>query len=163
MSNESMIMKIRKRIQISKKIKKPTLGKIILQCAITIVSILCIWGLASYTIEVVTEENSTEEFKWLLGDLNDGDYAECVEFYSMKKYLGTATDEKYEQFEEFKQFYMQYILCVEYEKAEHPEQYRDQLQESLDRMQQICQDSSYPQNIPHYEYLIESVVDAKDL
>ena len=163
MSNESMIMQIRKKIQISKEIKKPTLGKIILQWAITIVTILCIWGLISYTIEVVTEQNSTEEFKWRLGDLNDGDYAECVESYSIQKYLGTATDEKYEQFEEFKQFYMQYILCLEYGKAEYPEQYQDRMRESLDRMRQIRQDSSYSQNVPHYEYLIESVVDAGDL
>ena len=163
MSNKSMIMQIHKKIQIGKKIKKPTLGKIILQCAITIVSILCIWGLASYTIDVVAEQNSTEEFKWRLGDLNDGDYAECVEYYSIQKYLGTASDEKYEQFEEFKQFYMQYILCLEYRKAEQPEQYQDRLQESLDKMWQICQNSSYPQNEPHYEYLIESVVDAGDL
>ena len=149
----------------NKQVQKPTISKVILQWILTLFTLCLIWGMAGYSINLIQEETSNEEYKWHLKDLNDGNYAECVEFYRIEKYLGEATDKKLEPFEEFTEFYTQYILCIEYQNAKNPEQYQENIRECMEKMERICRESSYSTNIPHYEYLIDSlqVVDAKDL
>ena len=137
--------------------KNPSFGKVIVQWMITAVLLLFIGCMAIYSIELIAGALSDDEYKWLLDDLNDGDYANCVEAYIVSEHLGQIKDEKFEQFDEFELFYREYILCLEYQAAVEPERYGDRLDESIARMEEICENSSYEFNVPHYEALIENI------
>lgn len=139
------------------KTKKLSLGKVIAQWFITAILVLFIESMVVYSIGLIAEALSDDEYKWLLDDLNDGDYANCVEFYIMSEHLGQIKDEKFEQFDEFELFYREYILCLEYQAAVEPEKYQDRLNESLARMEEICENSAYEFNVPHYEAMIEKI------
>lgn len=137
--------------------KNPSFGKVIVQWIITAVLLLFIGCMAIYSIELIAGALSDDEYKWLLDDLNDGDYANCVESYIVSEHLGQIKDEKFEQFDEFELFYREYILCLEYQTAKEPEKYRDRLDKSIARMEEICENSSYEFNVPHYKKILMSL------
>jgi len=141
----------------NKKEKKPTAGKVILQWVITAVLVLFIGSMVSYSIGLIAGSISDDEYRWMLGDMNDGDYARCVESYIVSEHLGQIKDEKFEQFDEFELFYREYILCLEYQAAKEPEAYQDRLNQSIARMEEICENTTYEYNVPHYEALIERI------
>ena len=141
----------------NKKMKKPTLGKVIIQWVITVILVIFIGSMVVYSVELISDSISDNEYRWLLGDLNDGNYADCVESYIVSEHLGEIKDEKFEQFDEFELFYREYILCLEYRKAINPGDYEEEMQECIANMEGICENSEYSYNIPHYEYLLSLV------
>lgn len=146
-------------------VKKPTMGKVIIQWVITVFLIIGIYTVVGYSVSTVLEQTEYDEYKWLLSDLNEGDYAGCMEYYTLRRQQGGMNTEEYAQFAEFDRFYRQYILCVEYREAKNSEVYQHQIKDCLETMRNICENSLYELNIPHYEYLIESltVVDEDNL
>ncbi len=122
-------------------------------------AVLVLWIFYVFLSTCITVFNVTDdtEYRWMLQNMNSGDYAEIVDDYNMNIYVGYFTKDEYPQFEEFRRFYNDYILSVEYLGAKEPEKYKKQLDESIANMEKIYENTIYDENIPHYEYLLYSV------
>lgn len=123
--------------------------------------IIFIWEMIVFTVGLIIESTGEDETSWLLKNLNNGEYADCVESYTAKLHLGKADGEEFAPFAEFEDFYRDYILFVEYAGAKEPEQYQERMDESIADMERIYENTIYQDNIPHYEYLLESIKERK--
>lgn len=141
--------------------KKPTQKQIGLQ---VILSILLVWMLVSditYVWEFTADEHREE--LWLQAKLNQGRYGECVSDYNMYRSEGYTAGKEFDKFQEFSDFYEFYILSVEYQgagKSGKNPAYEEKMRECMAKMTQICEDTSYPDLVPHYEYLIQLLENA---
>ncbi len=124
---------------------------------ITFLLVIFIFEMVIFSINIIVDANGAREYRWLLKDLNEGDYAGFVDSYNMYIQLGNFSEEEYPQFEEFKRFYGEYILAVEYAGAKDKDKYEKYLDETIANMIKIYEDTVYNDNIPHYEYLLEYV------
>lgn len=136
--------------------KKPTKKQIGLQ---VILSIILVWMLVSfitYAWKLVADEDREE--LWLQAELNRGQYGACVHDYNMYRGEGKTAGKEFDKFQEFSDFYEFYILSVEYQgagKSGKNPAYEEKTQECMEKMTQICEDTPYPDLVPHYEYLIQ--------
>ena len=138
----------------------PRIQKIIKKCGRWIVSVflvIFIWEMIAYSVVLIIESTGADEASWLLKDLNRGDYGDCAEYYTTLLHLGKADGEEFAPFAEFEEFYSEYILCVEYAGAKESDKYQEHMDESIANMNRIYENTIYKDNIPHYEYLLESI------
>lgn len=138
--------------------KRIPFWKKILQWCITL-----FWGSILYASVMVAFEEAADDYRGdhsLAADLNSGRYGECMDYYYVLKYEDGVEEESYEPYEEFVKFYENYMMYVqyrEYDKIHETQEYVKEAEESMTVMQNIAANSTYFENEPHYEYLLETL------
>lgn len=138
--------------------KKPTKKKILWQSILSIILISWLFSMIESTWEMIAEEDRGD--LRLQSKINDGEYASCVDWFDLYYGLGETSGKEYDKFQEFFDFYEFYILGVEYQGAGgsvRTPAYEAELRECLTEMRRICEDTQYPEMVPHYEYLISAL------
>lgn len=133
---------------------KKMVRKFAVQAAISLFYIILTYGV------IISVFSGTETFRYDLSMqsyFNNGRYASCLEQYLWLD-AEEAQKEVYMPYREFADFYMTYLLFTEYKNASSYDSDADIKSKAanyLQHMKEIRDNSSFTNNIHHYDYLIE--------
>lgn len=142
----------------NKKCKHPSIFKWIVQVILSVFLFTYLFAEISIIFDYVREDDRKD--KWMLLDLREGRYAECVDTFHMLRSDREFDSPEFEMFKEFEKFYTNYILYVETVHAQnfnHNSELQAESREYLSRMNEIFSNSGFNELIPHYKRLFERI------
>lgn len=140
--------------------KEIPLWKKILQWIFTILMVSLLWDFWGGIFDEVS--GKVREDENLAFYINEGQYGQCVDYFYILKSLNEENmdDEMYAPYKEFVDFYENYMFYVEYtayNEAKGTGKYADEADLCVERMKEINEATTFFDNRPHYEYLLESI------
>lgn len=116
---------------------------IAVRSVINVVAILFTLILIMATIDSVRQEHEYSTIDFIRMDVNYGHYAGAYYDYSLLNRDKLSDEREVAKYDEFMRFYDDYIWYVE-----------SQDEKALAEMKEIIANTIYPDNVPHYEFLI---------
>lgn len=135
-----------------------TKGKKRLQWLFSVILACCIGMCALFVYKTVTDEKRSD--LPLFMDLNAGRYGKCVDYFYVLRLVSGVEEEVYDRYEEFVDFYENYILYVEYTQYDERHQtaeHQEEAEECRQVMHRISENTTFFENAPHYEYLLDTL------
>ncbi|MGN0515106.1 MAG: hypothetical protein ACI4GD_12595 [Lachnospiraceae bacterium] len=141
--------------------QKVQVHKVIIQCVISIVLIFMIYGLVLATWDDISEiDRSDASLEYRLAR---GEYGQCVDYFDTLSYLygqEKVAEPEYARYKEFVEFYNNYmdlVIARGYDNKNNTDLYDEKIAECVDNMEHIRNNTTYFENEPHYDYLLELV------
>ena len=94
--------------------------------------------------------------KYISEQIAQGRYANAYIYFLTLKNITSTEGAEYNRYIEFKEFYDYYIDYLIYSAIPDDDNaYNEKINTALDSMERIKDESTFSENIPHYEYMLE--------
>lgn len=142
----------------AKQVVKPSIWKYLVQCLFIVLFGYMFIIMVALVFDEVTDDYRSD--KSLQSQINRGDYADFWDYYYVLRYVEDLDGNVFDKYKEFANFYKSYNSYTQYTISYNnlgEKNYKNKASEYLEVMEHILENSEYYDNIPHYEYLLDTL------